>query len=84
MAVGPAVLAHVPHRRDVDAAADPALLGEVVTTAHAVAGEEGLVQGDGDEPGYRLVTNTGPQAGQTVHHVHLHLLGGRGLGWPPG
>ena len=33
---------------------------------------------------YRIVTNTGPQAGQTVHHVHLHLLGGRGLGWPPG
>jgi histidine triad (HIT) family protein len=30
-----------------------------------------------------LVTNTGPQAGQTVHHVHLHVLGGRGMGWPP-
>jgi histidine triad (HIT) family protein len=49
-----------------------------------VAAEERLVQGDGDEPGYRLVTNTGPQAGQTVHHVHVHLLGGRGLAWPPG
>ena len=64
--------------------ADPALLGEVVAVAHAVAGQEGLVTGDGAEPGYRLVANTGPQAGQTVHHVHLHVLGGRGLGWPPG
>jgi histidine triad (HIT) family protein len=73
------------HHRNVGAlaAADPSLLAEVVTTAHAVAGEEGLVRGDGDEPGYRLVTNTGPQAGQTVHHVHVHLLGGRSMGWPP-
>ena len=66
------------------AAADPALLAEVVTAAQTVAGQEGLVTGDGAEPGYRLVTNTGPQAGQSVHHVHLHLLGGRGMGWPPG
>jgi histidine triad (HIT) family protein len=66
------------------AAADPGLLGEVVGAAHAVARQEGLVGADADEPGYRLVTNTGPQAGQTVHHVHLHLLGGRALGWPPG
>jgi histidine triad (HIT) family protein len=65
------------------ASADPGLLGEVVTTAHAVARQEGLVA-DGSEPGYRLVTNTGPQAGQSVDHVHLHLLGGRHLGWPPG
>jgi histidine triad (HIT) family protein len=77
------------HHRNVAAlaAADPQLLGEVVATAHRVAGEEGLVtgggDGDGDEPGYRLVTNTGPQAGQTVHHVHVHLLGGRPMGWPP-
>ena len=73
------------HHRTVAAlaVADPQLLGEVVSTAHAVAGGEGLVQGDGDEPGYRLVTNTGPDAGQTVHHVHLHLLGGQPMGWPP-
>lgn len=64
------------------AAADAALLGEVVTAAHAVAGTEGLAA-DTDEPGYRLVTNTGPDAGQTVHHLHVHLLGGRGMGWPP-
>jgi histidine triad (HIT) family protein len=66
------------------AAADPGLLAEVVTVAHAVAGEEGLVTGSGNEPGYRLVTNTGSGAGQSVDHVHLHVLGGRGLGWPPG
>ena len=52
--------------------------------AQAVAEQEGLVADGGTEPGYRIVTNTGPQAGQTVHHVHLHVLGGRGLGWPPG
>jgi histidine triad (HIT) family protein len=66
------------------AATDPALLGDVVSAAHAVARSEGLVGADADEPGYRLVTNTGPQAGQTVHHVHVHLLGGRDLRWPPG
>ena len=36
------------------------------------------------EPGYRLVTNTGPQAGQSVYHVHFHVLGGRRMEWPPG
>jgi histidine triad (HIT) family protein len=66
------------------AAADPGLTGELVAAAHAVALQEGLVTADGPEPGYRLVANTGPQAGQTVHHVHLHVLGGRGLAWPPG
>jgi histidine triad (HIT) family protein len=64
--------------------ADPALLADVIAGAHAVARQEGLVTGDGAEPGYRLVTNTGPQAGQTVHHLHVHVLGGRDLGWPPG
>jgi histidine triad (HIT) family protein len=65
------------------AAADPGLLAEVVTAANVVAKQEGLVD-DGVEPGYRLVTNTGPQAGQSVHHVHFHLLGGRHMNWPPG
>ena len=64
--------------------ADQSLLGEVVVAAQAVAEQEGLVEGGGTEPGYRLVANTGPQAGQTVHHVHFHVLGGRGLSWPPG
>jgi histidine triad (HIT) family protein len=64
--------------------ADVALLGECVAAAQDVARQEGLITEDGAEPGYRLVTNTGPQAGQSVHHVHFHVLGGRGMGWPPG
>jgi histidine triad (HIT) family protein len=66
------------------AAADTGLLGEVVAGAQAVALQKGLVTDGGTEPGYRLVTNTGPQAGQSVHHVHFHLLGGRRMEWPPG
>lgn len=65
------------------AAADPALLAEMVGAANTVARKDGLVTEDADEPGYRLVTNTGPDAGQTVFHVHVHLLGGRRMGWPP-
>ena len=58
--------------------ADPRLAGEVLADAVAVARQEGLGEG------YRLVVNTGPAAGQTVGHLHVHVLGGRGLGWPPG
>lgn len=58
---------------------DPALLGALVREAAAVAAEEGVA-----ERGWRLVFNTGREAGQTVFHVHGHILGGRGLGWPPG
>ncbi|MCG5211918.1 histidine triad nucleotide-binding protein [Streptosporangium sp. KLBMP 9127] len=61
------------------AEADEGLADEVVKTAHAVAVREGTA-----ESGYRLVFNTGPAAGQTVPHVHCHVLGGRDLGWPPG
>ena len=63
---------------------DPDLLGAVIRAAGEVAVQEGLASEDGVEPGYRVVTNTGPAAGQTVHHVHLHVLGGRPLPWPPG
>lgn len=68
------------HHADVAALADadPALLADVLAAAVAVARQEGL---DG---GFRLVTNTGPDGGQTVGHLHVHVLGGRGLGWPPG
>lgn len=66
------------------ATSDPGLLGEVVAAAHTVAGQEGLVGADGAEPGWRLVVNTGPAGGQVVHHVHLHVLGGRQMRWPPG
>jgi len=60
-----------------DAASDPALLGEIVSRSAAIAGERGV-------PEFRLVTNTGRQAGQIVFHLHFHLLGGRRMGWPPG
>ena len=61
------------------AAADAALLGEVINAAQQVAAAEGV-----DETGYRIVFNTGAQAGQTVPHVHGHVLGGRFFTWPPG
>jgi histidine triad (HIT) family protein len=56
----------------------PASLAELVSVAAAVADDEGL------GGSYRLVFNTGPGAGQAVFHTHLHVLGGRGLTWPPG
>ena len=61
------------------AAADAGLLGEVINAARQVAAGEGVA-----EAGYRVVFNTGAQAGQTVPHVHGHVLGGRSLTWPPG
>ncbi len=69
------------HYPDVSAlaAADGGLLGEVITGVHRVAETEGV-----SEHGYRVVFNTGTHAGQTVPHVHGHLLGGRSLTWPPG
>ena len=57
---------------------DAGLLGGLQLAAAKVAEQEGLSQG------YRLVTNTGRDGGQTVGHLHIHLLGGRGLHWPPG
>jgi histidine triad (HIT) family protein len=55
------------------------LLAEIVRTAAHLAKAEGV-----DASGWRLVTNVGPDAGQSVPHLHFHLLGGRPLGWPPG
>jgi len=55
------------------------LLGELVTQVHQIATAEGV-----SESGYRVVFNTGEQAGQTVPHLHMHLLGGRDFRWPPG
>ena len=55
------------------------LAGELMTTAVKIAENEGLVPG-----GYRFVINNGVDGGQTVPHLHLHLLGGRSLAWPPG
>lgn len=61
------------------AAGQSALLGQLVTAAAHIAKERGL-----SPSGYRLVCNTGKDGGQTVRHLHFHLLGGRPLGWPPG
>lgn len=58
---------------------DEALVGRVVRTAAVLAASEGVA-----DRGYRLVLNSGPDAGQSVDHLHLHLLGGRRLQWPPG
>jgi histidine triad (HIT) family protein len=55
------------------------ILFKLVSVANQIADERKIAR-----DGYRLVFNTGPQAGQSVYHVHLHLLGGRALGWPPG
>jgi histidine triad (HIT) family protein len=60
-------------------AADDSLVGEIVRRAAAIAAERGLGAG-----GYRTVFNTNRDAGQTVFHIHLHLVGGRHMGWPPG
>ncbi len=57
---------------------DKALLGHLLLAANEVARQQKL------DSGYRVVINTGEDGGQTVFHLHLHLLGGRALGWPPG
>jgi len=60
-------------------AEDDALVGEMVRRAAAIANQQGYA-----ERGFRTVFNTNAEAGQTVFHIHLHLLAGRGLTWPPG
>jgi len=60
-------------------ASDGALLGEMLLLARQIAAQESV-----DGTGYRLVINTGAEAGQSVHHVHMHLLAGRRMAWPPG
>ncbi len=57
---------------------DHALMGHLLLTAKRVAQQAGL------NNGYRVVINTGPDGGQTVSHLHLHILGGRQMAWPPG
>lgn len=69
---------HHPHLASLRAA-DGALAGELVLEAHQVALDEGIA-----ETGYRLVCNTGRNGGQTVSHLHWHVLGGRRFSWPPG
>ena len=67
----------IPSLADVEEG-DASLLGHLVVVATRLAGRLGL------DRGYRLVVNSGPDGGQSVDHLHVHLLGGRPLGWPPG
>jgi len=69
---------HLATLNDLTAAED-GLVGAMVRTAAAIAQNNGY-----DGPGYRTVFNCNAQAGQTVFHIHLHVLGGRSFGWPPG
>ncbi len=73
----------VPRRHIASAAdlteADGPLLGRIFAVAAAIARDEGIADG-----GYRLVSNVGRWGGQTVDHLHVHLMGGRPFQWPPG
>jgi histidine triad (HIT) family protein len=68
---------HIPSAAEIGPD-DAALLAEMFRVMGEIASDEGLGKG------YRIVTNIGEQAGQTVDHLHFHLLGGRALSWPPG
>ncbi|MEU0160350.1 histidine triad nucleotide-binding protein [Streptomyces sp. NPDC006261] len=70
--------AHYPDAASL-AAAEPQIAADVLCEAGAVAADEKV-----DGTGYRIILNTGSGAGQTVFHAHAHVLGGRGLQWPPG
>ena len=67
------------HVASLDEVDDPELLGEIAMMAARVARDEGVAGS-----GYRTVINTGADAGQSVAHLHMHVLGGRKLKWPPG
>jgi histidine triad (HIT) family protein len=69
---------HIASLAEAGADEDGALLGHLLATVRELARSEGL------SGGYRTVINTGADGGQTVDHLHLHLLGGRAMGWPPG
>lgn len=69
---------HIATLNDI-AAEDEAIVGSLYSAAREIVAEEGIA-----EEGYRAVMNCNAAAGQTVFHIHLHLLGGRLLGWPPG
>ena len=69
---------HVATLAETDAAHE-ALLGHLMVTAAKLARDAGY-----SDPGFRVVMNSGVGAGQSVFHIHLHVLGGRSFGWPPG
>jgi histidine triad (HIT) family protein len=67
------------HVASLDDASDSDLLGRMLALAAAIARQEGIAKS-----GYRTVINTGKDGGQSVDHLHIHLLGGRHMTWPPG
>lgn len=69
---------HIATLNELDAD-DAELIGRLYLAARQVARDEGI-----DGPGYRTVINCNAQAGQSVFHIHMHLLGGRDMAWPPG
>ena len=69
---------HIPSIDEIEAE-DAEVVGKLFLAAKEIARERGL-----HEKGYRVVMNMGPDAGQVVYHIHLHLVGGRRLSWPPG
>lgn len=69
---------HVEKLEDLDEHGDKGLAGHIIIVANKIARERGIIDG------YRVVVNNGKGAGQSVWHLHFHLLGGRPLGWPPG
>lgn len=69
---------HIASIEDLSESEAP-LVGKIAVVAAQLARKEGLT-----ERGFRLLTNTGPEGGQAVPHLHFHLLGGRQMGWPPG
>jgi len=69
----------IPKVTDINGKEHAGLLGEMIDAANKLANEMGM-----DEDGFRLVFNCGDKGGQEVYHLHLHLLGGRQMQWPPG
>jgi histidine triad (HIT) family protein len=67
------------HVASLNEATDAAMIGELALMAAGIARSAGIA-----DRGYRTVFNTNADAGQTVFHLHLHLIGGRAMGWPPG
>ncbi|MEN6370768.1 MAG: histidine triad nucleotide-binding protein [Armatimonadota bacterium] len=70
---------HIEKIADITDGEDACLIGHIFAVAGKLAKERGIT-----EPGYRVVANNGEAAGQSVWHIHFHLLGGREFGWPPG
>ncbi|MGQ9455355.1 MAG: histidine triad nucleotide-binding protein [Armatimonadota bacterium] len=70
---------HIEKLCDIDGEQDKLLLGHILVVANKIAAERGIA-----DAGYRVVVNCNKDAGQSVWHVHFHLLGGRRMHWPPG